>query len=172
MCAIALLVPCCVELTAQLAPEEKPCDGKPNWVLRVQQLDSGWDVGNVDRTHKIGAVRPATNSTLGFEEAVVSKYALRRKYFAFTEVVVYPCEHSVSLRTEHLFLKSAVGYSLHGKTFALVLFGGCGRMEKRRWIAAGCDTSITLTDTNGSGRFDLLQIGKMAPESVPPWVTK
>jgi hypothetical protein len=172
MCAIALLVLFCVDLSAQVAQQEKPCEAKSNWILKVRQPDSGWDVGSVDRTHKLGSGGPAMNSVLGFEEVVGTKYALRRKYFAFTEVVVNPCDHSVSLRTEHLLLKQAMGFSLHGKTFALALFGNCGRLEKRTWIAAGCDTYVTLTDTSGSGRFDLLLIGKATPESVPVWVTK
>jgi len=172
ICVVALLVPFCVDLTAQVAQEEKPCEAKSDWILKVQRPDSGWDVGVVDRTHKLSTGGPAVNAVLGFDEVVVTKYALRRKYFAFTEVVLYPCDHSVSLRTEHLLLKQAMGFSLHGKTFALALFGNCGRLEKRTWIAAGCDTYVTLTDTSGSGRFDLLRIGRATPESVPPWVTK
>jgi hypothetical protein len=170
--AIALLVPFCAQLAAQAAQDEKPCDAKPEWILKVQQPDSGWDVTNIDRTHKIGPDKPAMTSLRGFEEVVVSEYAINRKLFPFTEVIVHPCDHSVSLSTEHLFLEHAHGYSLHGKTFALVLSGGCGRLEKGEWIAAGCITYITLTDTTGSGQFDLLRIGRFEPESVPPWVRK
>lgn len=172
VCAIALFVPFCAGLAAQAIKEEKPCEAKPEWILKVQQPDSGWDVENIDRTRKVGPDGPVRASALGFEEVVVSTYAIRDRYFAYTEVTVYPCDHSVLLRTQHLFLEKAQGYSLHGKTFALVLSGGCGLLEKGEWIAASCDIDITLTDTTGTGRFDLLRIGRPRPESVPPWVTK
>jgi len=170
--AIALLVPPHSNLLAQTAEGAKPCDNKPVWVLKVDKLDAEWDVSMVDRAHKSGSDRPAGVATRGFEDVVLSKYAITGQYFPFTEVTFYPCEHKVSLRTEHLFLKEAYGYSLHGKTFALTLVGSCGRLNMKEWIAAGCDTSITLIDTKGSGEFDLLRIGKFVPEFIPQWVMK
>lgn len=172
LCVIAPLVLFHIDASAQATQDRKPCETKSDWILQVQKPDSGWDVSIVDRSHKVGAGRPAIASNSELNDVVVSEYALRRKYFLFTEVVMYPCDHSVSLRAEHLSLTHAYGYSLHGKTFALALFGNCGRLEKQKWVGAGCDTYITLTDTKGSGRFDLLRIGRSAPESVPQWAMK
>jgi len=156
----------------QSPPETKPCTAKPDWYTQVQKPDTGWDVTIVDRDQKMGtsARRPSTNPAL--EGTRWTEYALRGKYFAFTEVVVDSCSRKVTLRTEHLLLDHAYGVSLDDRTFALVLSGNCGTLEGEVWTAAGCDTSITIIDTTGSGKFDLLKFGHWAPDSIPAWVTQ
>src|SRR5258708_1893872 len=156
----------------QAPTEQPPCNSKPDWYLKVYKSDTGWDLGIVDRGKQLDSKGHDLSSNPAFKDVFVAEYALRGQYFAFTEVVVEPCDHSVSLRTQHINVSHAYGYSINGKTFAIVLSGNCGRLVKREWIAAGCDTSITLTDTHGLGRFDLLRFGNPAPESVPSWASR
>jgi hypothetical protein len=79
---------------------------------------------------------------------------------------------SASLKVQHLRLAHVYGYSKNGNIFGHVLSGNCRSLERGVWIAAGCDTSIALTNTLGKKKFDLLEIGKSMPSSVPDWVDK
>ena len=152
----------------QPPPGQSPCISKPDWYLKVSRPGTGWNLSIVDRGKQLGARRRALSSNPAFKDVFEAEYALLGKYFAFTEVVVEPCEHSVSLRTQHIKVEHAFGYSTSGTTFAIVLSGNCGRLEKRERIAA-CETAITLTDTNGTGKFDLLRFGVSGRDSVPSW---
>lgn len=156
----------------QSSPESKPCSTKPDWYTQVQQPDSGWDVAVVDRGQKMGTSARGLSTNPALEGTRWTEYALRGKYFAFTEVVVDSCSRKVTLRTQHLLLEHAYGVSNDDRTFALVLSGNCGTLEGNVWTAAGCDTSIMLVDTTGSGIFDLMKIGRMAPDSIPVWVAQ
>jgi hypothetical protein len=173
--AIVLLVPFHFQLAAQAVQEAAACDDKPQVIVKLEKPNADWDVSMVDRTHKVMADQSAATYGASLVDVVRSKYALRGKYFSFTQVVLYPCQHSVSLRSEQLAVSEAYGYSLHGQTFALSLTGywDCGnRLEEKKWVSAGCSTAMTLTDTSGSGTFDMLRIGKESPEFVPQWVEK
>lgn len=157
---------------SQVTQRQTTCAAKPDWFLKVERPDTGWNLGIVNRQKKIVADSHTLSSNAAFKDVFVAEYALRGKYFAFTEVVADPCEHSVALRTQHLRVEHAYGYSIHGKTFAIVLAGNCGQLEKGQWIAAGCDTRITLVDTTGSGKFGLLKFGAFEPDSVPDWASR
>lgn len=123
---------------------QSACPSKPDRYLKVEKPDTGWSVGIIDRDRKLGVAGHNRIPDPAYKDVLVTEYALRGHYFPFTEVVVDACEHRTSLRTQHLKVQRAYGYSIHGKTFAFVLSGDCGKLEKGQWIAAGCDTSITV----------------------------
>ncbi len=102
----------------------------------------------------------------------MSEYTSRRKYLAWTEVIVYPCNHSVSLRTERLLIENVYGFSVKGRVFAYDVKGNCGTLEDGVWHAAGCDTYVLIMDTTGNGKFDFLRLGVENPREVPAWVRK
>lgn len=81
------------------------------------------------------------------------------------------CDQSATIVPAYLRVEHAYGFSVSGRTFALVLSGNCGWFEKGRWISAMCDESIALVDTTGSGTFDLLEIGEENPD-MPTWVPR
>jgi hypothetical protein len=157
---------------SQTPQAQSSCPSKPDWYLKVEKPDTGWSIGIIDRDRKLGVAGHSMTSDPAFKEVLVTEYVLRGHYFPFTEVVVDACEHRASLRTQHLKVEHAYGYSIHGKTFAFVLSGNCGRLEKGQWIAAGCDTFITVWDTNGQGKFDQLRIGVSKPDSIPNWASR
>jgi hypothetical protein len=170
--ALGLLALPGARLAGQATPEAKPCDAKPDWFLQVSKPDSGWDTGFVGRAHKLGHEAPALTAKPGFEGVHEAEYAARQKYFKWIELVAYPCEHRVSLKTQRLLIGHVYAFTKNGKTFALAVQGNCGNLVKGEWHAAGCDTGILLIDTTGSGKFDSLRIGRSAPDAVPAWVDK
>jgi hypothetical protein len=84
---------------------------------------------------------------------------------------MHSCDNSATVLPGYLRVEHAYGYSESGRTFALVLSGNCGELDKGRWIAAMCDETIALVDTTGSGKFDLLEIGEANPD-MPKWVRR
>jgi len=159
-------------LGAQAPSETKTCDAKPDWIAQVRKVDEGWDIGFVGKTRKLGSEAPMLASTPGFTGVTVTEYATRQKYFKWTDVVVYPCDHTVSLRTKRLLIKHIYAYSKNRKAFAYTIAGDCGSLEKGVWVGALCDTSALLMDTTGSGKFDFLRLGVQQPDNVPGWVGK
>jgi hypothetical protein len=169
---VAFLIALQVAAFCQSSPESQPCRAKPDWYSQIQKPDSGWDVAIVDRGQKMGTSARGLSTNPSLKVATWTEYALLGKYFAFTEVVVDSCTHKATLRTQHLLAEHAYGVSYLDRTFALVLSGNCGILDGKVWEAAGCKTSITLIDTTGSGKFDLMMIGHWAPDSIPDWVTQ
>ena len=171
-CVVLLVAGWNSQLAAQDEPVPKPCDAKPDWILQVSKPDAGWDTGFVDKAHKLGRDGPILTSKPDLEGVVVSEYPKRRKYFIWTEVVAYSCDHSATLRTERILIAHIYGYAKKGKTFAYAVLGNCGKLEQGAWHAAGCDVGVLLMDTTGTGRFDLLRIGRESPISTPDWVNR
>ena len=170
ICLLVLAAAPSVSLMGQAAPETKTCTAKPEWITKISKPE-GWDTSFVGNARRPPFESPFTS---GPELASIdqTEYPAREKYFAWTEVVVDSCLHSASLKTQHLLIQRVYGYALNGKTFAYGVFGNCGSLEKGVWVAAGCDTTLLLTDTTGNGRFDSLQFGVWAPKSVPDWLEK
>jgi hypothetical protein len=138
-------------LSAQTTPAA-PCSGKPEWLLHVQKPDAGWDIDNIDRSAKLRSVEGPLHGP-GSPSVVRTEYRIRNPYFSYIEVVADPCNHSASLRSRQLRLEQAYGYAVGHKTFAFFLLGECGQMGKKGWMAAACDTYVTLIDTTGSGKW-------------------
>src|SRR5258708_13291944 len=105
-------------LTAQNSSETTLCDAKPDWITQVRRPADGWDTKFVGVPRKFSRPTPVLTSQPGFEDVLMSEYTSRRKYLAWTEVIVYPCNHSVSLRTERLLIENVYGFSVKGRAFA------------------------------------------------------
>ena len=83
--------------------------------------------------------------------------------------MVDQCNHAATLRPFWLRIEHISAFSVKGRVFAWSVYGNCGFFEGR-WLGAGCDTGVLLTDTTGNGKFDYLQIGVWAPRQLPEWV--
>lgn len=120
----------------------------------------------VDFRHKLAEV-PLYGR---LEHVVRTDYALRNEFFPWSEVVVDDCQHKAVLRSLFLQVRRAWGLTLNGKRFSVTLSGELGEMHEGRQVPWGGVTEITLIDTTGTGKFDLLQYG-MVPESIPAWIS-
>lgn len=158
---------------AQTIPDSKECNDKSEWFSQVRKPDEGWNTDFIDKAHKLGHETSMESSAEpAYKDVIRTEYVIRDKYFPWIEVIVNNCDHSVSLRTQHLRVDHIFGFSQNGKTFAYALSGNCGSLEKGVWIAAGCDTSILLLDTKGAGKFDFLHYGAASLPMIPEWVKK
>jgi hypothetical protein len=155
---------------AQTKSDSSGCTAKSDWITAVRKPDQGWNIDLIDNAHKIRQGRQTVGSDPAYQDVLETEYAIKNKYFAWTDVVVNPCDHSASLRTQHLRVDHAYGFSWRGKTFAYLFYGNCGALENGEWVSASCVTGIMVSDTTGTGRFDFLQFGKMGPSAIPEWV--
>lgn len=129
--------------------------------------NAGWDVSIFDFQHPTDEGRPAILDSGGifdsgkYRDVIETGYLTRGSYFPF---MVERCQ------TMYLHIEAAWGLALHGKRFALGLSGECFEKEKKRWVRLACVTELALIDTKGTGKFDVLEVGKALPDSIPDWV--
>ena len=135
-------------------------------MVHVHKPGSGWDVSIFDRDHKSREVTLHGK----FEHVVRTDYATLGDSFLFTQVLADTCQREATLKTLSLHVMRVWGFAVNGKTFALTMSGDVGEIQDGQrvpWMAA---TEITLVDTTGSGKFDLLE-WCMGPDSIPTWAS-
>lgn len=159
ICSAVFLV-CALAAPAQVSSSQ--C---VKWkATHVRKSGTGWDVSLVD-FHRRSGERPLHGR---LEHVVRTDYSTVADLFLYTEALVDPCQHEVGLRTLFLQVTRAWGLALNGKTFAVTLSREIGEMQEGRRVPWGGITEITLIDTTGTGKFDLLEYG-MVPDSIPAW---
>ena len=135
-------------------------------MVHVHKPDTGWDVSIFDFHHKTREV-PLHGE---LEQVVRTDYAILGGSFLFTQVLADTCQHEATLKPLYLRVMRASGFALNGKTFALTMSGEIGDIKDGHQVPWMGVTEITLVDTTGTGKFDLLEWG-MGPDSIPAWVS-
>ena len=151
-----------------------PCNAKSDWLTKIYKPVEGWSTAFVGKP--LDPSHVTTHFALPLimppEGVTATLYSARKKYLEWTEVTVNPCDHSATLKPAYLLIEHVIGYSFHSGTYAYVVSGNCGTLEKGVWISAACDTEVLLVDTTGNGIFDFIHFGTMSPGPPPEWTRK
>ena len=145
---------------------QSSCVEKDLWIRQLKNMREGWSTKFAENSRELSR----NHLPLQERDVVVVQFQPSASTFEFPELLVNQCDQSATLNKAFLELKRVTAYQRNGRTFAWALYGTIVSGPASGATVSGADLNIVLSDTQGTGKFDVMRIGASFTPVVPGWI--